>query len=201
MLKRYWAPVTITGCAIALSACVSILPEPVIPDALYAIEARETPLPLAANVVVREAEAPKASAGQAIVSEDASGALRLLPSVEWAGPATRQFQLAVVNSFAGGEGAAVLPEAGIAAPYEVSLRVQYLGLRGDRAVCRVSTQLVHTRRRALVGNDVVSVDVASTDGSTAARGAAMKSVTEQCISDISETIAAQVTAAILLDAN
>lgn len=177
------------GAVIALSGCVSVLPEPTVPDALYAIEASGTRQSLDANIIVREAEAPQISAGQAIVTEDASGALRLLPSIEWAGASTRLLQLAIVDSFGGGQGTAVLPETGISAPFEVMTRVQYFGLRGDTAVCRVSVQVVESRGRRLIGSRDVSVESPSLDGSTQARGAQMKTVAGQCVSEISERIA------------
>ena len=181
--------IALMGAVAALSGCVSVLPEPAVPEVLYAIEASGAPQSLDANIIVREAEAPQINAGQAIVTEDAAGALRLLPSIEWAGASTRLLQLAIVDSFGGGEGVAILPETGITAPFEVMTRVQYFGLRGDMAVCRVSVQVVESRGRELIGSQDVSVESQSLDGSTQARGAQMKTVAGQCVSEISERIA------------
>lgn len=180
--------------ASALAGCVSVLPEPVVPDALYTIEAATERQVLNANIIVREAESPQISAGQAIVTEDASGALRLLPSVEWAGPSTRLLQLAIIDSFEAGEGAAVLPETGIAAPYEVMTRVQYFGLRENTAVCRIALQVVEARSRKLVGSQDVMVENESLDAATWARGAEMKRVAGQCVGEIAQRIATLINA-------
>ena len=56
-----------------LAGCVSVLPEPEAPDALYRIEGSRMVANLSQNVVVREPDAPRLSSGQSMVSEDSAG--------------------------------------------------------------------------------------------------------------------------------
>ena len=62
--------------AFGLAACVSVLPEPKVPQGLYRFAAVETVYDLEASIVVREPEASRLVAGRAIAAEDSSGALR-----------------------------------------------------------------------------------------------------------------------------
>lgn len=181
--------------ALALGACVSVLPEPTTPDALYRISAVSSGPSLNADISIREPEAPRIFAGSALVSEDAAGALRLIPGVEWAGPATRQFQLALVDSFSKeGAGAAVLPETGVAARYELASRLTSFGLQNGEAVCGVSVTIIDSRTRELVSSETIAVsNFAQSDGA-ADRAMAMKSVAEQCVSKVSSFAAASVIA-------
>jgi ABC-type uncharacterized transport system auxiliary subunit len=179
--------------ALGLGACVSVLPEPVTPDALYRISAATNGPSLNADIAIREPEAPRVMAGSALVSEDASGALRLIPGVEWAGPATRQFQLALVDSFSGdGAGAAVLPETGVAAQFELASRFAAFGLQDGKAVCQVTVDIINTRSRKLVASDNVFVSASAPSGRSSDRALSMKSVAEQCVSKVSSFAAASV---------
>lgn len=177
--------------AMALTGCVSVLPEPAIPDALYRIQAPVDGPALSVGLTIREPEAPRVFSGAAMVSEDATGALRLVPGVEWAGPATRQFQLALVDSFAQeGEGA-VLPESGVATRYELSSRLKTFGFVGENAVCDISLTIIDTTSRARVKSGVVSISEPTLDRKASARAQTMKMVAEQCVADVS-TFAASV---------
>lgn len=137
--------------SVALGGCVSVLPEPKTPDALYRIEATGDLVGLRHTVIVREPEAPRLMAGQGIVSEGADGGMRLVPGVEWADSATRQLQLAMIDSFEIGEDAnALLPETGVLAEYELATRVKMFGLKGNTAICAMTASLITTRGRDLV---------------------------------------------------
>ena len=179
------------------SACVSVLPAPDTPRALLRIEAASVRPQLSASLIVREPEAPQMVAGRALVSRDASGANRLMPSVEWSGRATRQMQLALVDSFSvDGAGAALLPETGIAARLALTTRIQSLELHGDEAVCRVSVavhdllaQTGYFRQTEIAARQLAS------DGSTRARADALKLAGEQCVREMADFAAEAVAGA------
>lgn len=174
--------------ALSLSACVSVLPSPDTPDALYMITAAD-PVPLQANIIIREPETARIYAGQAIVSEDSSGAVRLLPRAEWAGPATRQMQLALVESFANQpSGAAFLPESGVFAPYELSIRLSRFGLTPDSAECAASVTVVEAGTRSAFAHETVTEQVALDSRSSARRAQAMKQAAEACVGAISDLV-------------
>lgn len=173
----------------AVSGCVSVLPEPNVADALYRIDAQADGPELASSVTIREPEAPRIFAGTAMVSEDATGALRLVRGVEWAGPATRQFQLALIDSFSQAGASAVLPEAGIATNYEVSSRLATFGFVRDQAVCTVSVDLVDMSKRTSVKSGTITATAPLDEGVASSRAQVMKSVAQQCVAKVSEFIA------------
>ena len=103
---------------------------------------------------MREPEAPRLIAGQGMVSEGADGGLRLVPSVEWSGSATRQIQLAMIDSFQVGDaGNALLPEMGVSAAFELGSQLKTLSLRGNTARCVMTLSLGDHRRSAIGGFD------------------------------------------------
>lgn len=170
---------------VGVAGCVSVLPEPATPDALYAIDAPGVRQTLVADLIIREPEAPQIVAGRALVSEDTSGAIRLVASVEWAGRSTRLLQLALVDSFAiDGAGAALLPETGVATAYELSSRVQAFELRGDQAVCEISVVVLSTFGNSLIQQGEVSASQPVTSRAAADRAGAMKAVAEQCVAEM-----------------
>jgi len=174
--------ILILGAVLALGACVSVLPEPKTPDALYRISATGAPKALSYTVVVKEPEAPQVMSGRAMVREDANGAIRLVPNVEWAGRSTRLVQLALVDSFGGGDGGAVLPESGIGADYELSIRLTTLGFEGDQAVCSGAASLIETRTRTIVAQERVNVSMQGLEiGATS-----LKAAGETCVSEFAD---------------
>lgn len=167
------------GAVIALGGCVSVLPEPEVPDALYRISATGTPTVISQTVMVREPDAPQIMSGRAMVREDGSGAIRLVPGIEWAGRSTRLMQLALVDSFGGGDGGVVLPESGIKADYELSIRFTTLGFQGEAAICQGAASLIDVRTRQIVAQDRIDVSQAGPQtGATALKAASEACVTE-----------------------
>lgn len=172
-------------CLLGATGCLSVLPEPETPDALYAIEAVAGGPELTANITIREPEAGRLISGTALVSKDAGGALRLIRGAEWAGPATRQMQLALVDSFSTSlSGAAVLPESGVRTQFQLSSRIQTLGLIGEIAECSVSVGVVHGRSRELIAQTRISAQQLATGPSTPERAQALKAATQRCVQDM-----------------
>ena len=173
--------------ALSIAGCVSVLPEPESPEALYRIEAADMRQDLPVNLVVREPDAAQIIAGQALVSVDASGAIRLVRSVEWSGRSTRLLQLALVDSFSmNGDGAALLPETAVTAQYELISRVQAFELRGEEAICELSVSIVHKGTHALVEQTEVSAQRSAESDRAPARAAALKNAGEACIAQMAE---------------
>jgi len=170
----------------ALTACVSVLPTPVAPDALYGVEASTSQSGLAHDIIIREPEAARLMAGQGMVSKGADGGLRMVSGVEWSGPATREIQLAIIDSFRTGEtGNAVAPELGILADYELASRVSVLQLQGETAICEMVVSLIAARDRSLMAHTEIMAQVTATSRSSADRAVALKQAASECAAQAS----------------
>ena len=177
-----------------LGACVSVLPEPETPDALYRIEASTNGPTLSENLLIREPEASRIFAGSALVSEDSQGAVRLVRGAEWADPATRMLQLALADSFTHSPtGAAVLPETGVRARYALSSRLTMLGFVRGEAVCRVSVSLIETRSRALITQTRIVTSQNPSSVETGDRAVALKGAAQDCVAEMAKFAADQLT--------
>jgi cholesterol transport system auxiliary component len=172
--------------ASALTACVSVLPEPEAPQALYSIEAQIERPGLTHVLTVREPEAARLVSGQGLVSEAPDGGLRLVPGVEWAGPATRQMQFAIIDSFKpGAMGNAVAPELGIAADYELASRIVGLKLRGQTAHCSIVVSLIDSRDRTLVARREIQAQSDAVSSSARDRALALSAAASECADQVS----------------
>ena len=164
-----------------LAGCLSVLPEPEAPDALYRVQAVQKVDGLPNHLIIREPEAPRLLAGQGMVSEGPNGGLRLVPNVEWSGSATRQIQLAMIDSFeVGDQGNAILPELGVSAGYELGSQLKTLNLKGDTAHCVMTLSLVTTGDRQLVALTEVSSSSTAASGSNRDRAIALRDVASAC---------------------
>ncbi|MEM7492187.1 MAG: ABC-type transport auxiliary lipoprotein family protein [Pseudomonadota bacterium] len=172
---------TVSITALTLAGCVSVLPEPERPDALYRIAAMSNPVEISSTIMVREPEAPQIMSGRAMVREDMSGAMRLIPSVEWAGRSTRLMQLALVDSLVGEAGGAVLPEAGAQALYELSTRISTVGFVRNDAVCEATVTLIDARTRNVVTRGQVATRLTDQVNDPAST---LKRVSETCVAEI-----------------
>ncbi|MCR9271016.1 MAG: ABC-type transport auxiliary lipoprotein family protein [Henriciella sp.] len=166
---------------LALTACVSVLPEPTAPDALYRIEAKSSHAGLQHNLIVREPEAPRLIGGQGMVSKGEDGGLRMVPGVEWSGPATRQIQLAMIDSFKSGEpGNALLPELGVLTDYELASELSVLRLEGETAICKMKVSLIATRDRSLLARSEVQSEQSATSRNASDRANALRAAASEC---------------------
>ncbi|NQY97183.1 MAG: membrane integrity-associated transporter subunit PqiC [Henriciella sp.] len=173
--------ISVLALAPLLSGCLSVLPEPATPDALYRVEAAQKFDGLSEHLIVREPEAPRLIAGQGMVSESADGGLRLVPSVEWSGSATRQIQLAMIDSFQVGDaGNALLPEMGVSAAFELGSQLKTLSLRGNTARCVMTLSLVTTGDRQLVALTEVSASKTAGSDRNRDRATALREAASDC---------------------
>jgi len=170
-----------TAIAAALAGCVSVLPEPNTPDALYRVEAAQKFDGLSQHLIVREPEAPRLIAGQGMVSEGSDGGLRLVPGVEWSGSATRQVQLAMIDSFkVADRGNALLPEMGVVADYELVSYLKTLSLKGQTGRCEMTLSVVTTGDRQLLALKEVSSAQTAISDSGRDRALALRDAASDC---------------------
>lgn len=174
--------ISIIAASVCLAtACVSVLPEPEAPEALYRVEAVSELSGLSQDLIVREPEAPRLISGQNMISEGADGGLRVVRGVEWSGPSTRQIQLAIVNSFKIGEaGNAVLPEIGVLAEFELASQLKVLRLRGDTGMCEMAVSLISSRDRSLLARTQITARQEARSGSARDRALALKDAASDC---------------------
>jgi len=183
-MMRNWIGLAVA--ASALTACVSVLPEPDTPDALYSIEAKVSHRGLSDHIVVREPEAARLVAGRGMVSEGSDGGLRLISGSEWSGPATRELQLAIIDSFkTDGDGSAVAPELGIFTEFELASRVTALKLEGRQASCEMVVSVISTSSRALLARTEISAQATATGRGSQDRALALKSAASECAAQAS----------------
>ena len=191
--------IVVLACALSLSACLSIIPEPEAPNALYRLGPLEsdTARTLEASVNIRQPEAPRILAGTEMVARDAEGAIRLVENVEWADRSTRLLQLALLDHLGGtGEGLAVLPESGARTDYELSWRLSDFVLEGRDAIARIELTLLGTRDRKPIAQTVVSTRVGAEGSSNGARATALAEAGRQAVVLAADFLAKEISEAV-----
>ena len=173
----------------ALGGCLSVLPEPNKPGALYRVGTVETLAPLDAHVVIREPEAPRLFAGRDMVVEGADGGLKLVAGVQWAGRFTRLVQVALIDALAGGDGMALDASSGAPGAYELSWRVADITIAGKRARCVLDLTLLDGRSRQPVATAKVSGEGSLAGQQPGDRARALSSASRACVAEAATFIA------------
>lgn len=159
-----------------LSGCVSLIPEPEVPNALYRLGPIEEKgsFIIRETVLVRQPEAPRILSGVDLASRDNTGAIRLLSGVEWADRAPRLLQLTVLDYLGTkGNGAALLPETGARASYELSWRLAEFSLEGNTAIAEAELTLLDGRTRAPLRQLTISSQHEASNGNASSRAQAL----------------------------
>ncbi len=172
-MTRFFA---IMAMVVGLGACVSVLPEPETPSALYRFgpTAEVAGLQLDRNVLISQPEAPRVLAGVEIAARDEAGAVRIIKGVEWADRAPRLLQLTLLDMLNGdGLGHALLPESGALADYHLSWRLAEFSLQGNTATASVEYILIDAKTRQALVQTTASVDIDARGSSASARAEAM----------------------------
>ncbi|MEO0883908.1 MAG: ABC-type transport auxiliary lipoprotein family protein [Pseudomonadota bacterium] len=181
-----------------LSACLSVIPTPDAPIALYRLGPVQSDIarPIAANIVIREPEAPRILAGSELASKDEDGAIRLIRNVEWADRATRLMQLTLLDYLDdGGQGVAVMPEAGTRAPYELAWRISEFSLQNGEAIARLELTLLSADQRQPLKQVTVRSVVAAVGNSSSARARALAEAGRQVIAQTADFLSRELAAA------
>lgn len=134
----------ILAAALATGGCLSVLPEPVTPEALIALPADRAvspAAPLVADVSIFPPDATAAYSGVDIAVR-AEQELVYLSSVRWADAAPRLLQSAVLESLAGsgGTGSATPAQLGARTDYELRWRIIDFSTGPDTAMVRTEVE-------------------------------------------------------------
>jgi ABC-type uncharacterized transport system auxiliary subunit len=146
--------------AIALSGCISVLPSPDAPKALYRLNAIAPGqvAPLRLDVAISEPDAGRAISGVDLAVLDGQGGLRFMGDFKWSDPATRLIQTATISALAGsgGEGTAVSMNEGARTDLELRWRIDDLAIHSGsgltnageaQAICTLSMTVLDARTR------------------------------------------------------
>jgi ABC-type uncharacterized transport system auxiliary subunit len=186
--------------ATAMSACVSVLPEPFIPTALIALpadRAKAPSAPLQADVSVYPPETSRAFAGADIAVRN-DQELIYLGEVRWSDNAPSLLQGAVVNALtkSGGPGRAVPAALGADVDYDVRWRIVDLSAGRDTAPVRAEVQvsLVDSGSRRMVAQQTFRAERTPNDRAPRARAAALAIVAQDVADQVAAFVASTATA-------
>lgn len=154
--------------AMMLAGCVSVLPEPVVPDSLYRLRSSElltdgAPVRLPVSVVVFEPEGSSLLMGKGIVFEDESGTLSVMRKSQWSDYASRLLQNALMDRLSvrdpDSKGVALDERAGAFAPVELRWQVRDYFVRDSDAIVSLRVTVMTSRSREILGQyDVVKTE-------------------------------------------
>ena len=168
-----------------LSACVSVLPEPQGPDALYGIDAPQAAVNVDADIIIREPDAPSLLAGKAVVSEDPTGAMRLVRDVEWSDRATRLMQRALLDAISPtGEGVALANTSASLARFELSWRLVDFQLLGSTGVCRIRATVFEINNGTTAAQTIVEAERPARSDDNVDRIRALSEAGTACVASV-----------------
>ncbi len=187
----------IAGAAFVLmtSGCVSVLPEPVVPEGLYRMNPGSAPvsarLPARGSVLLSEPEGSSLLLGKQIAVESSDGTLSVLKSAQWSDPAARLFLDLMLDTFAAsaqsGEGDAVASYTGAYVPYELKLRVKDFAVSATSARAAFSATLLDARTRDVIEQfDIAAVEQTALSGSNGQKVRALATAASDAASQIAE---------------
>jgi cholesterol transport system auxiliary component len=190
---------------VALSGCVSVLPEPTIPSALIQLPASRAQAPstqLRADVNVFPPDASRAYNGVDIAVHDGLE-LVYLADVRWADTAPRLLQNAVINALAkaGGQGMANPAQLGARADYDLRWRVIDISVSKETGPVHieVAASLVDSATRRTIAQKGFAATGTPSGSEPRARAAAlavaMQQVSDQVAAFAAETAAPRAAAA------
>lgn len=184
--------ISVLATAVLLAGCVSFLPEPVVPQALYRLGPIDpgASIPFDRSVVVRQPEAPRILSGVDMVSRDRQGAIKLVKDVEWADRLPRLLQMTMLDYLGtSGGGFAVLPETGSRAEFELSWRIAEFSLEGSRAVAQAELTLLDGKSREALGQLTIFSEAQAGSDSASDRARALADVGRDIARQAAEFVA------------
>ena len=171
-----------------LAGCVSVLPEPVVPDALVSLPAARATAPAAplrsdVNVYPPEASVAFAGLDMAVREEQE---IVYLKDMKWADAPARLLQSAVVNALSAGQGPgrASLAQMGARTDHDVRWRLIDLsvGRGGGPASASAQVSIAGSRDRRIIAQKSFSAEAVPASGSSRDRAAAL-AVAAQSLAD------------------
>lgn len=174
--------------ALGLSACISVLPDPVIPQALISLpadRAQAPEAPLLADVNVFSPDASRAYSGVDIAVRTEQE-LVYLADVRWVDAAPRLLQGAVVDALskAAGEGMANPAQLGARADYDLRWRIVDFSVGRETRPVRVAVEanLVESRTRRVVAQQDFAAEGSPASSTPRDRAAAL-AIAAQTVAD------------------
>lgn len=170
-------------CAMLITCgCASVIPQTEPADALYRLGAMAPEYRPGASVSIREPDGSRLMTGRAMVTEDVSGAIRIMKGAEWTDRATSLMQSALLDLLDGqGENADVPAQAGALTEYELSWRIADLSLSGRVARCRLDLTLMAAMGPPSFHQGTVSETAEAEDMSQQARAIALAGAARACV--------------------
>lgn len=176
--------------ALILSGCVSVLPEPEVPNGLYRLGSVAPNVAIKHNLVVREPEGSRVFSGKAMAAIGDDGALRLIRGVEWAQPASRMLQLGLLDAIGTeGEGLALDKSTGAPGDLELAWRMSTFALDGETARCALELTLLEGRTRRPITQMRIETSMPTSSGRAGDRAAALAEAARSCVQESAEEIA------------
>lgn len=184
-----------SGVALMLSACVSVLPEPEVPEALIALPAERASAPgapLQADIVVFPPDATKAYSGVDIAVRSEQEIV-YLANVRWVDAAPRLLQGAVIDSLvrSGGPGRAVPAQLAARGDYDLRWRVVDLsaGPNATPVHVAVDANLVDTATRRILQQKRFEASATPESRAPRDRAAALALVAQKVADDVAAFVA------------
>lgn len=179
---------TAVALSLSLGACVSVLPDPVVPSALISLpadRAKAPAMPLQTDVSVFPPDSSRAFSG-ADIAVRSEQELVYLPDVRWADAAPKLLQGAVVDSLskAEGTGNAMSAQQGARVDYDVRWRVIDLSVGKETLPVKVEVEasLVDAQTRKVVAQGKFNSEGAPASKAPRDRAAAL-AIAVQTVAD------------------
>ena len=176
--------------SLAIAGCVSVLPEPEVPNGLYRLGSIEPSAGVKYNLVVREPEGGRVFSGKAMAAIGDDGVLRLIRGVEWAQPASRMLQLGLLDAIGtDGGGLALDKSTGAPGDLELAWRMSTFALDGTSARCELELTLLEGRTRRPLTQMRIETSAPASSDRAADRAAALTEAARRCVHESAEAIA------------
>lgn len=175
------------------TACVSVLPEPETPDALYRIGPLAETYEFSGTLIVNEPESQRLIGGRAIASEAGDGSIRYVPGVEWTDSMTQLMQTAMLDAFRGTQDGFVVDAAtGTDGDYELLWRISDFTLSETTANCRIEATLLSADRSPIAQSTFTATAEAIVNKNPD-RARALADAGRACVAQVAEFVVSAAT--------
>lgn len=179
----------------SLAGCVSVLPEPVVPDALVSLPAERATAPAAplkADVNVYPPDASVAFAGLDMAVREQQEIV-YLKDMKWADAPTRLLQSAVVNALSAGQGPgrASAAQMGIRTDYDVRWRLVDLsvGKGSGAAIASAQVSVAGSKDRRIIAQKSFRAEATPVSDTARDRAAALALASQSLADQVAAFVA------------